>query len=337
MASWTAARLREELVSRAMRILLCGGAGYVGSVLAPKLCEAGHQVRVVDLMVFGRSTLPVRPALSVVEGDVNDEALMRKEMKGVDAIINLAFITQSTLQPQLSAIYPQTNYAAPVKLAERAVESGVRRYIFASSTSVYGSRCSGEVIDEGSATQPVDEYGRSKMHSESALLAMCSDFFSVTVVRPSTACGYSPRQRFDLLINRMVNEAYHHREIEVLDGYRIRPMVHIDDLADAYVRLVDASGASIHGQVFNISYENATVLQIAQQVCAATGGEVIWRDRESLDSRSYQVSSEKLRRALGFVPRRTSRDAIEHLVQKLKQNAFTDPLRNPNYFNRVPK
>ncbi len=322
-------------------VLVTGGAGYVGAVLVPRLLEQGYRVRVLDLFVFGEEALAGvagHPGLTSIKGDIRDQTLLRQSLRGCDSVIHLACISNDPsfeLNPDLGR---SINFDAFGPLVRISKELGVRRFIYASSSSVYGVSESPDVTEEH-ALVPLTDYSKYKALCEPILLHEQSPDFTPVVIRPATVCGYSPRQRLDLTVNILTNLAVHTGRITVFGGRQMRPNLHIDDMCDLYLRLLREPAERISGQIFNAGYQNHTVAELAQTVHRVVAREVSGRgDLEvittpSNDHRSYHISSEKIKRVLGFVPRRSIEDAVADLVAAFRTGKVPDPMTNPRYYN----
>lgn len=289
-----------------MRILVTGGCGYVGSVLVPKLLSLGHSVDVVDIMWFGNFLKPHRN-LGVAIGDIRDAI----HVDGVDAIIHLAGVANDPcgeLDPKLSW---EINTLATMRLADNAYRNGVR-FIYASSGSVYGVK-EEEQVTEDLTCEPLSEYNKTKMVSERVVLS-----YGGQIVRPATVCGYSPRMRLDVVVNMLTMQALTKGEITVLGGSQMRPHIHIEDMTDLYVFLLDHP--EIQG-VYNAGFENYTVMELAQSIAKKTGVKI--NVLESNDARSYRMNSDKIANR-GFVRKHSVMDAIEDLSNAWHEGRLKD-------------
>ncbi len=322
-------------------ILVTGGAGYVGSVLVPRLLTAGYRVKVLDLYIYGKKVLDAvrrHPGLTQVAGDLRDQALLKEILPGCDAVIHLACISNDPsfdLDPQLSR---SINYDAFEPLVDISRQSGVRRFIYASSSSVYGVS-DAPAVTEDHPLVPITDYNRYKAMCEEILQPYASDEFVPVTIRPATVCGYSPRQRFDLTVNILTNHAVNSGRITVFGGEQQRPNLHIEDMVDLYLKLLQESDEKIRGRVFNAGYQNHTVKDIARMVRAAvmeTGlvdGSPEIVTTPSDDIRSYHISSELIRKELGFAARRSVEDAVRDLCRAFADGRYVDSMNNTRYFN----
>lgn len=317
-------------------VLVTGGAGYVGAVLVPKLLRAGYAVRVLDLFLYGEDVLDgVRgdPGLEVIKGDLRDARLLRDAVRGCDAVVHLACISNDPsfeLDPELGK---SINYDAFTPLVERAREAGVRRFIYASSSSVYGIKEEPNVTEE-LPLEPLTDYSKYKALCEEILARYQAPDFTTVTLRPATVCGYSPRLRLDLTVNILTNLAINTGRITVFGGDQLRPNIHIEDVTDLYVELLRRPAADVAGKVWNAGYENHSVREIAEMVRNIVGRErVEIVTTPSDDHRSYHISSERIRRDLGFVPRRTIEDAVRDLAAAFAAGKVPDPMTGIRYYN----
>lgn len=320
------------------RIFVPGGAGYVGAVLVPALLEKGYEVSVLDLMLYGDDTLAPHPRLSVHRGDVRDAGAVARALDGCDACIHLACISNDPsveLDPELSRSVNLDSFQPLVRQAKKA---GVRRFVFASSGSVYGVSDSPDVTEEHPLV-PVSLYNRYKAACEPLLLAEQGPSFETVIVRPATICGVSPRQRLDLTVNILTNHAVNNGKITVFGGVQMRPNLHMRDMVDLYLLLLEAPAEKVAGEIFNAGYQNYSVSETAEIVKKVVEAEL--PDRGELpivttpsdDIRSYRVSAEKIKRVLGFTPRYTVEDAVRELVKAFQNGQIPDSLNSDRYYN----
>ena len=313
-------------------IFITGGAGYVGAQLVPHLLEKSFKVTVLDLMIYGAEVLPQHENLTVVQGDIRDQELLRKTLPRHDAVIHLACISNDPsfeLNPNLGR---SINLEAFRPLVESSRDAGIQRFIYASSSSVYGVKEEPNVHEE-MVLEPLTDYSRFKADCEKILAEYQSEDFTTVTIRPATVCGYSPRQRLDVVVNILTNLAYHKREITVFGGSQLRPNIHIADMVQAYVALLEAPTEKIAGQLFNTGYENQSVTELAETVRSVIGEDVRLTVTPTDDNRSYHIFSEKIRQELGFVARHSIREAAEDLVKAFERGLLPDSLTNERYFN----
>ena len=304
----------------------------MGAVLVPHLLKKGYAVTVLDLMIYGEDVLPTHSALNPVKGDIRDQVLLKNLIPGHDAVIHLACISNDPsfeLNPELGK---SINLNAFRPLVEISSNAGVKRFIYASSSSVYGIKDEPDVHEE-MTLEPLTDYSRFKADCEKILAEYQSEDFATVTIRPATVCGYSPRQRLDVVVNILTNLAYHKREISVFGGDQLRPNIHIVDMVEAYVTLLNAPKEKIAGKVFNAGYENQTVKELAETVQAVVGNDVKLITTSTDDDRSYHISSKKIKEELGFEAIHTIRDAAQDLCTAFKKGLLPDSLDNEMYFN----
>jgi nucleoside-diphosphate-sugar epimerase len=323
------------------RVLVTGGAGYVGSALTPRLLDAGFAVRVLDLCLYGDHGLAAvrgNPRLEEVRGDLRDQDLLRRVLPGCDAVIHLACISNDPSFELNPALSRTINYDAFGPLVTISKASGVRRFIYASTSSVYGVSDAKEVTEDHPLV-PITDYNKYKGLCEPILLEQQSPDFTTVVIRPATLCGYSPRQRLDLTVNILTNHAVNEGRIKVFGGAQQRPNLHLSDMVELYAMLLDLPDEKIAGKVYNAGWQNLTVAEIADRVRAVVEREAPGRAPlavetvPSNDIRSYHISSEKIRRELGFAPKRTIEDAVRDLVAAFRDGRLPNSFTDRRYFN----
>jgi len=295
------------------KILVTGATGYKGSVLVPKLLSKGYHVVAFDMQWFGNQ-LPEHENLTVIKGDVIDTPSI--PLNGIDAIIHLASIANDPcgdLDPKLTW---ETSALATMQLADRAKREGIKHFVYASSGSVYGIKDEDSVTEELSL-EPLSEYNKTKMVSERVLMSYRDDM-TVQIVRPATVCGLSPRMRLDVAVNMLTMQALKNGKITVFGGEQARPNIHIDDITDLYVFLLE--NPQVTG-IYNAGFENITVGEIAEIIKEKINAEVV--TTPSNDPRSYRVNSDKLL-ATGFVPKKNVRIAIEEMIAAYNQGKLVD-------------
>lgn len=322
-------------------MLVTGGAGYVGAVLAPKLLRAGYHVTVLDWYIFGEHVLAEvagDPRLTQVRGDIRNRDLLMRVLKGCDAVIHLACISNDPSAELNPALTRSVNMDAFPPLVQLAKLAGVRRFIYASSSSVYGLSDAPE-IDEEHPLRPLTDYSRYKAMCEPILLEQQSPDFVPVIIRPATVCGYSPRLRLDLTVNIFTNQAVNRGNMTIFGGSQLRPNIHIEDITDLYVQLLVEPDRRIAGKVFNAGYENRSVAEIAHIVRDVVAHDMPERANVSIvttptdDLRSYHISSKRLTAELGFRPRHTIEAAVRDLVRAFAAGKAPDPLTDPRYYN----
>ncbi|MBJ90957.1 MAG: NAD-dependent epimerase/dehydratase [Woeseia sp.] len=296
-----------------MKILVTGGCGYKGHVLVPKLLAGNHEVVVYDTQWFG-NFLPSSANLSVIKGDVRNVDTV--PLEGVECIIHLSSIANDPcgdLDPKLTW---EISALATMQLAEKAKQLGVRQFIYASSGSVYGIKDELEVTED-LELKPISEYNKTKMVAECVLLSYQNDL-AIQIVRPATVCGCSPRMRLDVSVNMLTMQALSKGKITVFGGRQTRPNIHIDDITDLYLYLVDHHELA---GIYNAGFENISILDIANLVTTYVPAEIVVT--ESNDPRSYRINSDKLL-ATGFKPKKTVEDAVREIIEKFRAGELTD-------------
>lgn len=296
-----------------MYVFVTGACGYKGSVLVPKLLAQGHDVVAYDIMWFGNFLKP-HPRLKVLKRDIRN--IDNVDLNGIDAIIHLSSVANDPcgdLNPKLTW---EISALATMQLADKAVRRGIKRFIYASSGSVYGIKEELQVTED-LELRPVSEYNKTKMVAERVLLSYAEDM-TVQIIRPATVCGYSPRMRLDVSVNMLTMQALTNRRITVFGGKQVRPNIHIDDITDLYVFMLDHPQ---HAGIFNAGFENISILDIAERVAEQVETEIIVS--ESNDPRSYRVNSDKLL-ATGFRPKKSVNDAIREIIQKHRAGELKD-------------
>ncbi len=303
-----------------MKILVTGACGYKGTVLVPKLIERGHNVIAFDIQWFGNFLAP-HPNLQIVKGDIRN--IDEVDLDGVDAIIHLSSVANdpcSDLDPKLTW---EISCLATMQLADRAARLGIKRFIYASSGSVYGVSDAPQVTEDLELF-PLSEYNKTKMCGERIVLSY-KDQMTIQIVRPATVCGYSPRMRLDVAVNLLTMAALESGKITVLGGDQTRPNIHIDDITDLYIFLLDHPE---HTGVFNAGFENISILDIAKMVQRHVKAEI--EVKPSNDPRSYRVNSDRLL-ATGFRPKKSVEDAIKELAGLHRQGV----LKNEDRFHNL--
>lgn len=317
-----------------MRVLVAGGAGYVGSKLVPMLLRRGYEVTVLDLYMYGENVFDeCKPSLSLreVKGDIRDLSKVKEALKDCHAVIHLACISNDPsfeLNPDLGR---SINFDAFEPFVQAAKEEGIERFIYASSSSVYGIQEIQDVTEEV-LPAPLTDYSKYKALCEEVLFRYIDDFFIGTILRPATVCGYAPRQRLDVVVNILTNYAYNSGKIQIMGGEQMRPNIHIDDMVDAYMLVLKSPAEVVQGEIFNVGYHNHTVREIGEIVAKKVGNtqlSVVPTD----DNRSYHVSSKKIAEKLQFIPLRTLEDAVQSLIVAFEQGKIPNSLTDERYFN----
>lgn len=327
-------KLNKITKESSSKVFITGGCGYVGSALIPKLLRAGYEVTILDLMLSQWKPSYTHPKLHVIKGDIRDRQLLRELLIGQDSVIHLAFISNDPEYQLPEWVGREINIDAFQPLVELSLESGVHRFILASSCSIYGKQDVGDPeVTEDSLVNPLTAYAESKLACEQILLEYNHSSFCRIVVRPATICGPAERQRFDLIFNYMVACAYQHGEIRVPNPKRIRPCLHINDMARLYLNLLSIPDIYVANKTWNVAFENRSVLDSAHIIRNAFGGNIKLTIEKGSDNRSYRVSSKKICQDLNFKPKYTLYDAVLALHKALAQGHFPNPLTDHNYYN----
>lgn len=317
-----------------MRVCVAGGAGYVGSRLVPELLNKGHIVVVLDLYLYGDDVFKTHKNLFQIKADIRDVTAINRALAGCDAAIHLACISNDPsfeLNPELGKSINLDAFEPFVKLSKK---HKIKRFIYASSSSVYGVKQEINVTEDMSL-EPLTDYSKFKAECEKILLKHMSDAFICTIVRPATVCGYSPRQRLDVVVNILTNIAYHTGKVKVTGGSQMRPNIHIEDMVRAYLLILESPKEKIQGEIFNVGYHNHTVLDLGKMVQKIVGKKrpVELIVEPTNDNRSYHVSSAKIARKLNFTPKFTIEDAVEDLLTAFETNKLPNAMDDIRYVN----
>ncbi len=320
-------------------ILVTGGAGYVGSCLVPQLLELGYRVTVYDTLFFGDDFLPKQNSnLNIIKGDIRDTACLKAAMQDVDAVISLACISNDASFELDEALSTSINLDAFEPMVQAAKASGVKRFIYASSSSVYGVSSAKDVTEEHPLV-PLTLYNKYKGLCEPLLFKHQSADFVCVTIRPATLCGYAPRQRLDLSVNILTNHAVNNNKITVFGGSQLRPNLHIKDMCDLYALLLTVEDEKIAGQTFNAGYQNRSIMDIANIVKQVVAEEFPEKPPIDIvtsptdDIRSYHINSEKIKQHLGFEPKYRIEDAVRDLCQAFRENKLPNSFTDNRYFN----
>ncbi|HUC62274.1 MAG TPA: SDR family oxidoreductase [Alphaproteobacteria bacterium] len=320
-------------------IVVTGGAGYVGNVLVPHLLEKGYGVTVYDALYFGDETLPKGdPRLKIVEGDVRDTRKLARVFAGADTVLHLACISNDPSFELDENLSKSINFDCFEPMVVAAKAAGVKRFVYCSSSSVYGVSEAPDVTEDHPLV-PLTLYNKYKGMCEPVLFRHQAPGFTCVTIRPATVCGYSPRLRLDLSVNILTNLAINKGVITVFGGTQLRPNLHIEDMSDVYLLMIEAPAEKIAGEIFNIGVQNLSIARIAEIVRDIVQEEFPGRPpikietTPSNDLRSYHINSDKIRRVLGYVPKRTVTDAVRDLCRAFKAGRIPDSLTDDRYFN----
>jgi len=314
------------------KIFITGGAGYVGSLLADYLSSKNYSVTVYDLFIYGKEVFNNADKINLIKGDIRDQKLLRETIRGHDTVIHLACISNDPsfeIDPNLGK---SINYDAFEPLVEISKENKVKRFVYASSSSVYGIK-SEQNVHEDMDLEPLTDYSKFKAQCEEILNRYSDKTFDTVTIRPATVCGYSKRQRLDVIVNILTNLAYHKGEITVFGGEQLRPNIHIKDMIRAYELLINADSSLINGKIFNAGWENKSVNDIAHTVKNIVGKDVKIINVKTDDNRSYHISSNKIKKELNFQTKFTIEDAVKDLLFAFENKHLENTLDNDLYFN----
>ena len=314
------------------KIFITGGAGYVGCALADYLVEKGYAVTVFDLFIYGKNVFEKKNDIKIIKGDIRDKKLLEESIKNHDIVIHLACISNDPsfdLNPSLGKSINLDAFEPLVKISKNL---NVERFIYASSSSVYGIKDMKDV-HEDIPLDPITDYSKFKAQCEEILMKYKDENFTTVVIRPATVCGYSKRQRLDLIVNILSNLGYHKKEISVFGGEQLRPNIHIKDMIRSYKYLIEADKKLVNGEIFNAGWENLSVSKIANVVKSELGDDIKLVVTPTDDNRSYHISSKKIRNKINFITKYTINDAVKDLKLAFEKKVFKDSLNNPDFFN----
>ena len=308
-------------------ILVTGGAGYIGSVLTHKLIESGYNVRIIDSLIYGKdgiSDLISNNSVELIEKDIRDEKTLNDVVKEIDCVIHLAAIVGDPLCKKIPVAAKQINEDATKKLVTVSKKQGVKRFIFASTCSNYGS--SSTTVDENSPIQSLSLYSTTKVNSENFILSTKNSSFEPSILRFATAHGLSPRMRFDLLLQEFLRDAILDKKIKIYGPNFWRPLAHVDDISNACITAIKSSKDVISGEIYNVGHttENYTkkmLAEIIQEFVPLTEIEIIESKR---DLRTYKVSFDKIKNNLKFISKKTIRNSISDILSEIEKGSL-DP------------
>jgi nucleoside-diphosphate-sugar epimerase len=330
---------REVKVDMLKNILVTGGAGYCGSLLVPQLLDVGYNVTVYDVMYFDDWFLPKdNPRLKLIKGDIRDTAKLAAALQGKEAVLSLACISNDASFELDERLSTTINLDAFEPMVVAAKKAGVKRFAYASSSSVYG------VSDKPNVTEdhplvPLTLYNKYKGMCEPLLLKHTDDNFVGVIFRPATVCGYAPRLRLDLSVNILTNHAITNKKITVFGGTQLRPNLHIQDYADLCKLLLTAPSEKIADQIFNCGYQNMTIMEIAHMVKKVVEQEFPEKPPIEIvttptdDNRSYHINSDKIKNVLGFTPRHTIEEAVRDLCRAFREGRIQNSIADDRFYN----
>jgi nucleoside-diphosphate-sugar epimerase len=314
------------------KIFITGGAGYVGCSLADSLVEKNYDVTVLDLCLYGENVFRYKSKINLIKGDIRDQELLKKSLPGHYAVIHLACISNDPSFELNPLLGKSINLDAFEPLIKFSKDTGVQRFIYASSSSVYGIKEDTNVTEDVKL-EPITDYSKFKANCEDICFKYSSKDFITTIIRPATVCGFSKRQRFDLVINILTNLGINNGQITVFGGNQLRPNIHINDMVNSYINVLEQDDKKVNTKIYNVGYENQTVMELANLVKKNLDKKVEIILSETNDNRSYHISSEKIKNELGFINQYTIEDAIIDIKNAFKRNEFIESLNNDIYFN----
>ena len=318
-------------------VLVTGGAGYVGSALIPSLLQDGYTVVVYDLFLYGDvfSSFKNNPHLVQVKADIRDKKKLIEATKNVDILLHLACISNDPSYELNPTLGKSINYDAFNNLTDAARTNNIRRFVYASTSSVYGVK-NEKNVRETSSCEPLTDYSKFKLECEKLLLDFGEKNPDIehVIVRPATVCGYASRLRLDLVVNILTINALVNKKIKIFGGKQLRPNINMKDVVRMYQLLLSAPSKKINGEIFNAGYQNRTVEELATIVKNVVGDEhIVFECVPTDDNRSYHINSDKIRKVLGFKPKYTIEEGVQTLVDAYRDGRIVDGLNNPLYYN----
>ena len=320
------------------KIFITWGAGYVGSRLIPFLLQKGYFVTVFDIMHYTADFLPKNEnKLNIIKGDIRDTNKVKEACKDHDYFLHLACISNDASFVLDEKLSQSVNFDCFEPMVIAAKKNNIKRFIYASSSSVYGIS-NRKDVKEDHPLLPLTAYNKFKGMCEPLLLGHSDDNFETVIFRPATVCGYGPRMRFDLSVNILTCNAICNNKIRVFGGDQLRPNLHILDYCKAVQILIEADEQKVNREIFNIGYENLSIGEIAKKIKFILENNFNFNNIEinvesSNDNRSYHINSDKIFNVLNFQPSLTIEDAVKEIYEKFKNNEFDNPMSNKIYYN----
>jgi nucleoside-diphosphate-sugar epimerase len=311
------------------RVLVTGGAGYIGSILVDRLLNDGYKVIILDKLMFGVEPLKYflknpNPNLAVIVGDIQNEDDVKRALENADAVIHLAAIVGDPACAADSDLAVNVNFNATVRLADLCKKSRIRRFVFASTCSVYGAGRT-EVLDEDAVVNPISLYAETRLYGERGILSLADKTFSPVLLRLGTIFGLSPRMRFDIIINYLTQKAMMEKKISIFGGDQWRPLLHVADAARAFQVAMESPLEKIDKQIFNVGLANLKIKEIGDIIQKAIPDAEVQTLDKFEDKRSYHVSFEKMHNILEFQAERTIEDGIQEIVGALASGEIANP------------
>lgn len=322
------------------KVLVIGGAGYLGSVLAEKLLVLGYPVKILDSFIYGKRSIDHfknDKNVEIIDGDIRNIETVNASVNGVGSVILLAAVVGDPASANRPVQTIETNYLASQMTASACKLKGINRFIYASTCSVYG--IGQEVLDESAPLNPVSLYSKTKISSEQSILSMMDKHFAPTIMRMSTLYGYSPRMRFDLVVNTMTMTVYLEKQIKVFGGEQWRPLMYVGDAANAYINVLESDINLMRGKIYNVGSEDQNyrikdvALNIAVTISELTHKKIpVITEKTNVDSRDYRISFKRIQDELGFKVKNTVSEAAKEIYEKLCSGIIKNP-RQKVYYN----
>lgn len=317
------------------KVLVIGGAGYIGTSVVSKFLEEGHQVTVYDSLLFGEDSLAdfkSNPKFSLIKGDIRNISEMNRAIDGRDAVILVAAVVGEPACNKNPKDTVETNIFAAISIASMCKYYNIERFVFASTDSVYGIKEG--LIDENASRDPISLYAKSKVIVEDELMNMMDENFKPIILRKSTVYGLSRRMRFDLILNILAKNAAISNKIKIFGGKQWRPMVHVNDVAKAYLLAVEAPYEKVAGEIFNVgdtsqNYQIGKIGELVRKVVPDVEIEVI---PQNPDLRDYHVNCDKIKKQLGFRVEYTCEQGIKEVYDAIKAGKFRN-IDDKKYYN----
>ena len=318
------------------KILITGGLGYIGSKLSIYLLNKGYKIRILDINYFGYEHLNdyiKKKKIELIIGDISSSQKLKLALKNIDAVIHLAAISDDPTVELDRSLSEATNFHASLKLLKLSESFGIKRFIFASSSTVYGAKKESKV-HEKLKLEPISLYGKFKAMFEPYLIKANKKSFQTVSLRPGTVCGISPRQRFDVLVNILTINALINKKIVINGGEQMRTNIHIDDMINIYHIVLEANEKLISGEIFNVSFENFSVVDTALLIKKIIKDDIeIEIKKETIDKRSYKLDSSKFIKRFAYKPTKSIEDAVNEIQKKFNDGHFRDGIINDNYYD----